>query len=391
MHVPKTAGSSARQGIIAALKPRSMLTGFDRSLFGVRIDLETLEATLRRTIYSCPREMPPDADLVMGHIARTTLCAAYPSHRIFTVLRDPRSRLISHWLFWRSHSDETLDPWGTWGERVKISRQPLRQFLTSPEIACQTDNLLVRMLLWPHAGIADDAFISPESDEVLLEAGRRALRSFDFVGTVEDPFLERRMGGFLGTKFVLPRVNETRSLSADLRPVLTDELDEMALAALDARCRLDAVLWSEIVQPHCLPATPQSVSERGLLRSLFRYVDTGVARLSGTPAEAEREQILLRAPVADGERRQAIAQASAAVAERDRAIGLASAAEAERDQALERAAAAVAERDQAFDRASAAEAERRQALERVAAMERSTSWRITGPLRTLVMSSGIRN
>jgi hypothetical protein len=333
MHVPKTAGSATRQGFIEAIRPQSVLLGSDLSLFGGFTDFGSVDPALRKTVYFSPGELPSDAELVTGHIACSTLRVACPSHRLMTILREPRCRVISHWLFWRSIPDADLVPWGSWDERVKTARGSLLQFLTSPMAACQTDNVLVRMLLWPHAGIADQGFIPPEADADLLEAARRTLQGFDFAGVVEDPILESRLGDFLGAPFDLPRVNETSAQSEVARPILAEEFDELTLAALSARSRLDAVLWREVVARQCLLATPELVAERAMLHCLFHYVDAGVTRLSGSAAEVAREQAVSRLP--------------------------------------------------------AIEAERERAAERIAAMRGSLSWRVTAPLRAL--SRGVRS
>ena len=294
MHVPKTAGHSITGGLTTALKPMSAVGGYDRSLFGDFHDFDSFDAPLRRTVYLNSMDFPPNADLVIGHISRSTLHDAYPSHRKITVVREPRCRLISNWLFWRANSDEQLTPWGGWAERVKISRRPFLQFLTEPKIASHTDNLLLRMLLWPHAKIPDAEFISAESDRELLDAGRDALNSFNFVGAIEEPSLERRLGEFLGAELSMPRLNETSALPPALRPVLLDEIDAPTLTVLLDRCRLDAVLWSEVVAPLCAPYAPAIVGERAVLRALFRYADLGIARLTGSVSESAREQALTR-------------------------------------------------------------------------------------------------
>jgi hypothetical protein len=64
MHIPKTAGMALSRALVATLSPSTFVEGFDLS------------------------------------------------HFLLTVLRGPNSRLLSHWLFWRSHRDTELERWG---------------------------------------------------------------------------------------------------------------------------------------------------------------------------------------------------------------------------------------------------------------------------------------
>ena len=58
------------------------------------------------------------------------------------------------------------------------AHRSLLEFLTSAQIACQTDNVAVRMLLWPHPLIPDDDFTREENDEVLIELALASLEAF---------------------------------------------------------------------------------------------------------------------------------------------------------------------------------------------------------------------
>jgi hypothetical protein len=87
-------------------------------------DTRWLDPALRKTVFFSPAELPRDADLVTGHIARSTLRAAHPSHRLMTILREPRCRVISHWLFWRSVPDADRVAWGSWDARPGPRRRP---------------------------------------------------------------------------------------------------------------------------------------------------------------------------------------------------------------------------------------------------------------------------
>jgi hypothetical protein len=163
---------------------------------------------------------------------------------------------------------------------VKLSRQSFFYFLTERKIASHTDNLLLRMLLWPHPKIPDDDFIKTENREQLLAEGRQALSQFDFVGLIEDEDLPQRMGRFLGTDIAMYRANETVEVASALQPALSDELDERTLSALYDRSYIDDVLWKDVAATIYREYAPEFIAERSFLRTLFHYANIGIARLT---------------------------------------------------------------------------------------------------------------
>jgi len=280
MHIPKAAGHSITGALVRALAPKRQSGGYDLSLFGEFGKFDSFDDSIKDIIYNESNPLPLDSDLIIGHIARSSLSIAYPSHSIVTIIREPKSRLLSNWLFWRSNSDEQLIPWGEWGGYVKIARQPFLNFLTDPRIASHTDNLFLRMLLWPHPKILGGSFLPPETDAELLAAARNALGSFDFVGTIEDPALHTRLGQFLGIEIKMSRANETIIIDPDIKPILDEELNDSTLSAIYDRSRLDAVLWDDVVGNTLNGASSKIVTERIFLNTLLRYIAKGVVSSS---------------------------------------------------------------------------------------------------------------
>src|SRR5215216_3882249 len=101
-HIPKTAGTSLREAVVASLKPEVVFDGFGRAMLGSFSDIDSLHPSIRRQVALEPVELPADAQFVSGHIAPSTTRARYPEADHFTVLREPRVRLISAWLFARA-------------------------------------------------------------------------------------------------------------------------------------------------------------------------------------------------------------------------------------------------------------------------------------------------
>lgn len=369
LHIPKTAGSSIRHAVQAATGAATAVEGFDLSGFGDAFAGHVGEMPYRSSFYLSPDEFPQHLPFFSGHVALSSLTAAYPHAKLFTVLREPRARILSTWLFWRGFADPVLAPWGEWGRRLALGRGTLRAFLTDRRIACQTDNLCTRMLVWPHPRLPDTDFIPPEADEALLDAARQALERLDFVGCVEDPALAARLGTFIGADVAIDRRNDTQVSTAAPVPALADELDPATLALLGKRSRLDAVLWRSVVRKFNLVPAAEPLAEVGLLHQSLRYVGSGAAYASRAHRAAYEHAALQRA---ESDRAAAAVAASLRKAREEAAQQAVALAMAHQETAQRSAALAMAHAETARVTAG------------LRAMEGSTSWRLTAPLRSVV-------
>lgn len=286
MHVPKTAGTSVSGYIDAMLRPRHTIRPYDRLMFGSFNEFDSIAPDIRQRIVTTPDKLPSGADAIFGHIALSTILSRYPHAKLLTILREPRSRVLSLFLYWRSRSgDENVARYGGWGERIVISRRPLSDFLDHPEIACLTDNMLTRMLLWPHPQIPDAGFIDPRDDTDLLEAARAALDRFDFVDLVANPLLFKGMSLWLkqvyGSSFWATirtamaggqpiRSNEARVGTAAphmaIHPAVAESADLLKRAT-----RLDHGLWKIVVRRRMSNENPTALAERTFATTLDRY------------------------------------------------------------------------------------------------------------------------
>jgi hypothetical protein len=270
MHIPKTAGTAFTAALATALRPSVVVNGFDRSGFGSFREFDAVAASVRQSIHETVESISSEADFVCGHMALSTLRQAYPAAQFITILREPTSRLLSHWLYWRQASGASLSSWGPWGDRMRYARQPLASFLDQPLIACQTDNLAVRMLLWPHPLIPVDAFIDPANDETLVAEALARLRGFSFLDIVENDRLMENLQTWLGQSIDWHRLNESGKIPKSLRVSLDDELTAEAYCLLGSRTRLDLRLWSAIAL--------QSLPDRDISELRVQTVLTNAAR-----------------------------------------------------------------------------------------------------------------
>ena len=264
MHIPKTSGTALTQLFRQVLQPRLMVFGFDQSLFGGFKAFDTVSQDLRRYIYP-GAPLPVDgADFITGHMAYSTLAQSCATAELVTVLREPLSRLLSHWLYWRAFSDDQLQPWAGWGDYVRQARRPLTAFLAHRDTACQTDNLIVRMLLWQDRRIPHDDFIDTKNDNSLTYDAIERLQNFAFVDILENPEFVANLEAWLDQSLTYPRVNEITLVPLALRSPLHKELTLEALDLLEERTRLDCQLWLWLAQQK-IPA--QHVD--GLMRHTF--------------------------------------------------------------------------------------------------------------------------
>ncbi|MBU9152855.1 hypothetical protein KTD07_26910 [Burkholderia multivorans] len=270
MHVPKTAGTSVTSSIASALKLPVDAWGFDRSLFGEFDEFATIDSSVLAIIRNTPAELP-DARLVMGHFSRSTLATRYPDAQLLTFLREPLTRLLSYWVYWRCQSDEHLALWGTWRDRVAISRGSLRSFLTDARIACQTDNIVLRMLLWPHPDLDDGDFIPPGRDEALVDEALRRLDSFAYSDVIENDEFDTHLQAWLGSAMTVSHLNETARVPDTLRLRLDRELDAETFDLLDQRCRLDTQLWRALAQCRIRGVNIETLQRRTIARGIARY------------------------------------------------------------------------------------------------------------------------
>lgn len=103
MHVPKAAGTS-RKALEKTFQPDVVGNTFDGSLSGARALAMT---PTKPDVALNPADLP-DAGLIAVHMGAGTALSRYPDAQLLTVLHVPEARLVSHWLYWRTISDELL-------------------------------------------------------------------------------------------------------------------------------------------------------------------------------------------------------------------------------------------------------------------------------------------
>jgi hypothetical protein len=184
MHVPKSAGTSVRTSLEQVLPPGAIgPKRQDATLLCGFTDFDRLDPGIRGLLAVQPDEVASLGDhaIVSGHFSLPTLLQVAPPSAIATVLREPRARLLSHFAYWRL-STGLRQIWRGY-PALDHALRSLEEFLSEPEIAPATENLLCRMLLFGDPRIPELDFIS--DPHAIAAAAIDALATLGFVGVVE--------------------------------------------------------------------------------------------------------------------------------------------------------------------------------------------------------------
>jgi hypothetical protein len=262
MHVPKAAGTTMIEQIEFTLRPRRSEYRLDGTQFGAFDRFHTMDKNIRTGIVFDLSQIPEDTDVLMGHVGLKTLEKRFPEARKATIVREPVARLISQWLYHRTYDDEKTALYGDWGEAIALSRLPLRTYISQRDIFCLTDNVLTRMLLWPHPLIPENAPLEPAHDDFLYREARAALDRFDYIDSAENEELIGNFSAWLDVTYGRALVSRLKTLAAHRnKPTVKNAFVSMkgrrsfdidaeiaeAGPALKARTRIDQRLWDYIV------------------------------------------------------------------------------------------------------------------------------------------------
>lgn len=249
LHVPKSGGNTVLSAIRESLPDDAWAPyHFDPTLFGPFADEPIPEQQRPLTV--------PDPKVLRtylgasGHYALPTLLAGFDAADVVLLLREPRTRLLSHYEYWRGLPDEHLDSGYTWSVTATASELDFADWIADPRVAYQADNIVVRMLLGRHERIPDaDAIDEDDLDELADEAcsAVAALGHVDVLerGAAMWPALGRRIGR--PDLVAPPSENVTgRRIDKPIEPAsfTRPEFDER----LDRCTRADARVWESVAR-----------------------------------------------------------------------------------------------------------------------------------------------
>jgi hypothetical protein len=254
MHIPKCAGTAMREFLSNNLMPRP----FDfEAVGGVSYVTFITKEFMGKLNY-------------MGHTPYTLLRQYSPDGQMITVLREPLNRLLSSWLFWKSFltletskRDDLLEP------LIRKSRASLHEILTDESIAVATDNIALRMLVYPHPRLAENRFIEKKYDQELLAVALARLSQFAYFDVIENPLFESNLQNWFQSAHPYIRVNVTSP--SEQRRHLYTEFTKETLDALDNRCRLDRIIWRAIAAARMPETDIDRCFSDALIRGISRH------------------------------------------------------------------------------------------------------------------------
>ncbi len=185
MHVPKSGGSSIHAALEAALAQGSLAPQrFDTSLFCDFDDFHLMRPETRSQIVTSPEEVRPLGRyrVASGHFSLPTLLQVTDAPSIATVLREPRARLLSLYMFWRTPAvGELMAPY----DADAHAQRPLWEFLSEPLLAPSIDNQVCRLLLHGDPRLPASDFAAPADIESIAADAIAQLDTLGFVGILD--------------------------------------------------------------------------------------------------------------------------------------------------------------------------------------------------------------
>ncbi len=119
---------------------------------------------------------------VSGHFSLATLLQITDTSSICTVLREPRARLLSLYMYWRTPG--TTEFWAPY-DTAEYARRPLGEFLSEPVLAPAIDNQVCRMLLYGDPRLPESGFAAQSDVESIAADAIERLGTLGFVGVLE--------------------------------------------------------------------------------------------------------------------------------------------------------------------------------------------------------------
>jgi hypothetical protein len=244
-------------------------------------------------VEECELDALSRSAVVSGHFSLPALLRVSPPDSVATVLREPRTRLLSLYACWRLHS-EVNDMWHPYRAAAHASR-PLDEFLSEPLLAPAVDNGVCRMLLHGDPRIPALDFIAPVDIEELAANAIEWLDQLGFVGVLERG--QRTwddLSRFFDVTLEPTRVNVSEATSSEFIPV-QEPISERTLDLLDARSSADALVYQRVLAAQTAEADAKRISDATFAAQLVRFGDVagrsaGTARLLShrlTDAESE--------------------------------------------------------------------------------------------------------
>lgn len=182
-------------------------------------------------------------DVVLGHFSSQMLKSGRAWQDMAVLFREPRARLLSHYSFWRSWSDEQHDVWGPYDVSRRAVEDEWPDFLCDTRIATQVDNIAARLVLGEHPLISPTAFIEDSAVEQLTHEALEIVAQFGFVDVIENgDDCWGRLGDWSDLSLDIGHRNST-PIDSGPPPDWGRIADSDVIRSLDSRTAIDEKLW----------------------------------------------------------------------------------------------------------------------------------------------------
>jgi hypothetical protein len=242
LHIPKSAGTSIRKAMRAHVGPdQTVPWSLDPILYGSHpLPINASERMFHDGIGDLSGYR-----FMAGHLALASIERGFDAADISCIVREPRTRLLSQYSFWRTYSEEEMEYWLPYDAHY-LSRLPLGNFLQQPGVMHFVDNLMTRMIVGRHALIPVDDPIRDEDVEEVASLGCAHLDRLGFVDLLErGDVATERFEQWLGASVERETVNVTDPDAGV--PVDLDDLNSTTtLESLDHRNQVDLLLWLHV-------------------------------------------------------------------------------------------------------------------------------------------------
>lgn len=242
LHIPKSAGTSIRRAMLDHVSAEQICPwSLDPVVYGSHpLPVNASERLFHEDVTNLR-----DYAYMAGHLSLPTIERGFEAADVGCILREPRSRLLSQYAFWRTYSPEELEYWLPY-EAPSLSHLPLGEFLQCGEVMHFADNLTARLIVGRHPLIPID---DPIADEHVEEVAAIACSNLDRLGFVD--VLERgdlateRFEVWFGESVAREKVNVTDPNAGP--PINVDDLlSTPTLQLLDRHSQVDSLLWLHV-------------------------------------------------------------------------------------------------------------------------------------------------
>lgn len=244
LHLPKAAGTSMRAAI-ASYYPgdETVPWSFDRHLFGDDPGLPDVG----EPIFLGQPEQLQGYRYMEGHWTLPTMASVLAPDDIVCVLREPRTRFLSHYTFWRGWPDSMHELWQPY-DGAMYAQLSLSDYCREPKIAHQADNLVTRLILGPHPLAPNDAHIRVDDIDAVADEACRRLDEIGFVDVLErGDQVYRRLEEWFGSPLERQKLNQT-DLAFGSPVDLVDLADPDTLTLVNQRNASDLRIWQHVAE-----------------------------------------------------------------------------------------------------------------------------------------------